>query len=329
MTGRYIEEEMNRFEAEIHRQPMNSFGPPRMFLPPQMRSFHSPMGHPGVGRPPNPGHMMHRFPGGSTMSAPAVISAPPRSTTPAVISAPPSVSKDDDDDDIMATLMKYEAQVKKDTKKPSSGLVPSKVSTTTVVRKATPMAEVAKKSTPMAEAAKKSTVTATTVAAKSQQAPLKAPPPPPPSASASSSAAPPNSNDPPAKKPKKPKRIIRTGGGQVWEDETLKEWDNNDFRIFCGDLGNDVTDEVLARTFGRFPSFQRAKVVRDRRTNKTKGFGFVSFTDPADFTRAMKELNGKYVGSRPIKLRKSNWKDRNIEIVRQKQKLKQQMGYKW
>ena len=59
------------------------------------------------------------------------------------------------------------------------------------------------------------------------------------------------------------------------------------------------------------------------------GFGFVSFRDPADFTKAMREMNGKYVGSRPIKMRKSNWKDRNIDIVRQKQKTKQQMGYKW
>ena len=59
------------------------------------------------------------------------------------------------------------------------------------------------------------------------------------------------------------------------------------------------------------------------------GFGFVSFRDPADFTKAMREMNGKYVGSRPIKMRKSNWKDRNIEIVKQKQKTKQQMGYKW
>ena len=66
-----------------------------------------------------------------------------------------------------------------------------------------------------------------------------------------------------------------------------------DYRIFCGDLGNDVTDEVLARVFGKFPSFQKAKVVRDKRSNKTKGFGFVSFKDPADFTRAMKELNGE------------------------------------
>ena len=94
-------------------------------------------------------------------------------------------------------------------------------------------------------------------------------------------------------------------------------------------FGNDVTDEVLTRTFGRYPSFQRAKVIRDKKNNKTKGYGFVSFKDPQDFTRAIRELNGKYVGSRPIKLRKSNWKDRNIEVVRQKQKLKQAMGYKF
>ncbi len=64
---------------------------------------------------------------------------------------------------------------------------------------------------------------------------------------------------------------------QIWEDETLKEWDPNDFRIFCGDLGNDVTDEVLVRTFSRYPSFVKAKVIRDKKSNKTKGFGFVSF----------------------------------------------------
>ena len=131
------------------------------------------------------------------------------------------------------------------------------------------------------------------------------------------------------KKAKMKKRVIRTGGGQVWEDESLKDWDPNDFRIFCGDLGNDVTDEVLARTFGRYSSFQKAKVVRDKRTNKTKGFGFVSFKDPSDFTRAMREMNGKYVGSRPIKMKKSAWKDRNIDVVKTKIKEKQKMGYKW
>ncbi|KAK3107056.1 hypothetical protein FSP39_006010, partial [Pinctada imbricata] len=64
-----------------------------------------------------------------------------------------------------------------------------------------------------------------------------------------------------------------------------------DFRIFCGDLGNEVTDEVLARAFSRYPTFLKAKVVRDKRTNKTKGYGFVSFRDPNDFVQAMRDMN--------------------------------------
>ncbi|KAM5132439.1 RNA-binding protein 42 [Mantella aurantiaca] len=127
-------------------------------------------------------------------------------------------------------------------------------------------------------------------------------------------------------KPEKMKRCIRTAAGTSWEDQSLLEWDNDDFRIFCGDLGNEVNDDILARAFSRYPSFLKAKVIRDKRTGKTKGYGFVSFKDPNDYVRAMREMNGKYVGSRPIKLRKSMWKDRNIDVVRKKQKEKKKLG---
>ncbi|XP_068035300.1 RNA-binding protein 42-like [Anomalospiza imberbis] len=122
------------------------------------------------------------------------------------------------------------------------------------------------------------------------------------------------------------KRCIRTAAGSSWEDPSLLEWDADDFRIFCGDLGNEVNDETLGRAFGRFPSFLKAKVIRDKRSGKTKGYGFVSFKDPNDYVRAMREMNGKYVGSRPIKLRKSQWKDRNLEVVRRKQREKKKLG---
>ena len=42
-------------------------------------------------------------------------------------------------------------------------------------------------------------------------------------------------------------------------------------RIFVGDLGNEVNDDVLQKSFQKFTSFQKGKVVRDKRTNKTKG----------------------------------------------------------
>ncbi|CAG8573974.1 2748_t:CDS:10 [Ambispora leptoticha] len=106
---------------------------------------------------------------------------------------------------------------------------------------------------------------------------------------------------------KKQKTIIRAAGGEVWEDPTLLEWDIN--------LGNEVTDDLLYKAFSKYPSLQKAKVVRDKRTGKSKGYGFVSFKDADEFVKAWKEMNGKYVGNRPIKLRKSTWKDRNIEVV--------------
>jgi RNA recognition motif-containing protein len=52
------------------------------------------------------------------------------------------------------------------------------------------------------------------------------------------------------------------------------------------------------------------QVVRDKRTNKSKGFGFVSFLDVNDFAKAIKEMSGKYIGNRPCKLRKSSWEER-------------------
>lgn len=127
---------------------------------------------------------------------------------------------------------------------------------------------------------------------------------------------------------KKTKNIkyLRAAGGEVWQDETLQEWDPDDFRIFCGDLGNEVTDELLARTFRIYPSFQKAKIVREKASNKSKGYGFVSFKDMNDYIRAMKEMNGKYVGNRPIKLRKSTWKERQLPSVLKKYKEKRKLG---
>ncbi|RLN64845.1 hypothetical protein BBP00_00003181 [Phytophthora kernoviae] len=117
---------------------------------------------------------------------------------------------------------------------------------------------------------------------------------------------------------KMPKRHLRLAGGSVWEDPTLEDWPDNDFRLFCGDLGNEVSDELLAHSFGNYATFQRARVVRDKLTHKSRGYGFVSFTDPFDCAKALREMNGKYIGNRPVKLSKSKWQDRNIDVAKKK-----------
>ena len=53
---------------------------------------------------------------------------------------------------------------------------------------------------------------------------------------------------------------------------------------------------------------------------KSKGFGFVSFLDSVCCARAIREMNGAYIGARPIKVKKSDWQDRDMNTKKSKQK---------
>lgn len=79
--------------------------------------------------------------------------------------------------------------------------------------------------------------------------------------------------------------------------------DGSDYTIFVGDLASDVTDFILQDTFkSRYPSVKGAKVVFDRTTGRSKGYGFVKFADSDEQTRAMTEMNGQYCSSRAMRL---------------------------
>ncbi len=112
---------------------------------------------------------------------------------------------------------------------------------------------------------------------------------------------------------KRKEKCMRKSAGEIWVDPSLNDWPEDDYRIFCGNLGNEVSDEVLANAFRKYSTFQRAKVVRDKRTGKSKGYGFISIRSVEDYIRAMKEMEGKYIGNRPVKLTKSKWKDRCLK----------------
>lgn len=72
-----------------------------------------------------------------------------------------------------------------------------------------------------------------------------------------------------------------------------------------GNLAGEVTDESLLKAFSRYPSVQKARVIREKRTQKSKGYGFVSFSGSDDYFRAGKDMEGKYIGSHPIQLRRA------------------------
>lgn len=76
-----------------------------------------------------------------------------------------------------------------------------------------------------------------------------------------------------------------------------------DFSIFVGDLAPDVTDYVLQEQFRLyFPSVRSAKVITDPVTLRSKGYGFVRFGSEQERDRALGEMNGVYISSRPIRV---------------------------
>jgi len=78
--------------------------------------------------------------------------------------------------------------------------------------------------------------------------------------------------------------------------------------IFVGDLDDDLTDGELRQAFDPFGEILNAKVVRDAATNKSKNYGFISFTNKPDAEKAIGQMHGAMLKRRPIK---TNWATRN------------------
>jgi hypothetical protein len=77
--------------------------------------------------------------------------------------------------------------------------------------------------------------------------------------------------------PKQDKTFVRTGAGEVWVDDTLKDWPENDYRIFVGDLGKETNTEMLAKIFQPYKSFAKAKVMQTLMQLSSFTFSIVTY----------------------------------------------------
>ena len=96
----------------------------------------------------------------------------------------------------------------------------------------------------------------------------------------------------------------------------MNDWNDSDFRLFVGNLGREVTTEVLANQFRqRYPSFTKARVVENKMYKGSVGYGFVAFSDPLEGVKAMREMNGKLCGNRPMHVKKSDWEKKEVKVI--------------
>jgi len=68
--------------------------------------------------------------------------------------------------------------------------------------------------------------------------------------------------------------------------------------IYVGNLPYAITNEELAEIFSEFGTVDAARVVTDRETGRSKGFGFVEMSDANAANAAIEALNGKEFNGR-------------------------------
>ncbi len=73
-------------------------------------------------------------------------------------------------------------------------------------------------------------------------------------------------------------------------------------KLFVGGLSWGTTDEGLQGAFSRFGEIAEAKVITDRETGRSRGFGFVTFANDESATTAITEMNGTELDGRTIKV---------------------------
>ncbi len=71
-------------------------------------------------------------------------------------------------------------------------------------------------------------------------------------------------------------------------------------KLFVGSLPWSVDDEALRETFEQHGSVVSAKVIKDRETGRSRGFGFVEMENPSDAKNAIKVLNESEIKGRNI-----------------------------
>jgi RNA recognition motif-containing protein len=70
--------------------------------------------------------------------------------------------------------------------------------------------------------------------------------------------------------------------------------------IYVSNLGFDIQDQDLKKLFTPYGEVSSSKVVNDRETGRSRGFGFVEMPDTTAATKAIEELNGASVKGRAM-----------------------------
>lgn len=77
-------------------------------------------------------------------------------------------------------------------------------------------------------------------------------------------------------------------------------------KLFIGGLSIETNEKTLEAVFGKYGCIVEVLLMRDQETNKSRGFAFITFESPADAKDAAKDMNGKSLDGKAIKVEQAN-----------------------
>lgn len=80
--------------------------------------------------------------------------------------------------------------------------------------------------------------------------------------------------------------------------------------IYVGNLPYSANEEEIADLFAEFGPVERVKIITDRETGRSKGFGFVTLADQSQLNAAVEKFNGYEMGGRPLRVNASEPKEK-------------------
>ncbi|XP_051880109.1 cold-inducible RNA-binding protein B-like [Pristis pectinata] len=73
-------------------------------------------------------------------------------------------------------------------------------------------------------------------------------------------------------------------------------------KLFVGGLSLNTDEQALEEQFSKYGQITEVRVIKDRETFTSRGFGFITFDNPEDAKDALQAMNGKSIDGRQIRV---------------------------
>jgi len=88
--------------------------------------------------------------------------------------------------------------------------------------------------------------------------------------------------------------------------------------IYVGNLSFKMTEGELQKLFEKYGKVTRVTIIKEKETDRSKGFGFVEMDESADSDKAIEELNGFSAKGRDLRVNKAKSKEEKSQERRKK-----------